>query len=216
MKKLVWILSCLLVSPVFAENAIPFCIQMSTSIHVKTRPGNTKYVTQYSKEAFLRQAETPFSPHTLGLTVAKLDVHVETKPQLTQQWGQICVALSDVTVDMHYPSLVVYIDKKYPPSSCAYQVVKEHEDYHVAVAQEALSFFKDDVEKNVAKTVMQLAPKIVYTRTEIPSVVHKFNNAITKALRPLVEHINKKLIEKNQAIDTPEMYKETTAMCKDW
>ena len=100
MKKLFLFLLVFLVSPVFAQNAIPFCTGMAAHVYIKTRPGNTKYVTQYAKEDFLRQANAPFSPYTLGLTVAKPDIQIEVKPKLTEQLGQICVSLSDVTVEI--------------------------------------------------------------------------------------------------------------------
>ncbi|MBQ3695501.1 MAG: hypothetical protein II938_00820 [Alphaproteobacteria bacterium] len=216
MRKLLIFLFCFLVLPVFAQNATPFCTRMSTRIQVKTRPGNPKYVTQYSKEQFLKMTQANFSPYTLGLTVAKPDVTIEVKPKLTQQLEQICVTLSDVTIEMNYPTLLVYIDKKYVPSSCEYQTIKEHEDYHVAVASQALAFFKKDVEKVVTDTVMNLSPKIVYNRGEIKPAVSKYTATIASALQPVLDHIKAKLDEKNAAIDTPEMYQATTAVCNNW
>ncbi|MBQ4472120.1 MAG: hypothetical protein II942_02615 [Alphaproteobacteria bacterium] len=216
MKKLFILLFCFLVSPVFAQNATPFCTAMTTRIHVKTRPGNPQYVTQYSREQFLQKAHSGQSPYTLGLTVARLDVTFKTKPQLSEQDGQICVALKEVEVEIKYPELVVYIDKKYMPSSCEYQVIREHENYHVAVAQQALSFFRPDIERIVSDTIAAQKPAIVYQRQEIQSEVTKFNRAISDALAPVIAHINKKLIEKNAAIDTKEMYAATTAVCKNW
>lgn len=216
MKKLFLLLLCLSVSPVLAQNATPFCTTMATRVHIRTRPGNPQFISLYSREEFLQKAETQVSPYTLGLTVAKLDVSVKTTPTLTEQLGQICVGLSDVDIEMSYPTLTVYIDKKYMPSSCAYQTIKEHENYHVAVAQQALSFFRPDVENAAAKALMRLAPKIVYSKDEIQGVVNKLTNAVVMALQPVVNHINGKLIEKNAAIDTKEMYQATTAVCKDW
>ena len=216
MKKLLILTLACLVSPVFAQNATPFCNAMKTYIHVKTRPGNPKYVTQYSREAFLKMAHAEPSPYTLGLTVSKLTASVNTKPQLTEQDGQICITLKDVEVELRYPELVVYIDKKYSPSSCEYKTIKEHEDYHVAVAQQALSFFRTDIEREVSNAVSQIHPKTVYQRSEIQPVVNQYHRAITDALAPVVAHINKKLLEKNAAIDTKEMYAATTAVCKNW
>lgn len=216
MKQLFLLLFCCLVSPVFAQNAIPFCTKMSTRVHVRTHPGNTEYVTLYSRNEFLKKAEVPYSPYTLGLTRSILDVEVETNPKLEEQAGQICVALSDVIVTLHYPKLIVYIDKKYPPSSCEYKTIREHENYHVAVAQEALSFFRQDVEDVVSKAVMKLSPKIVRSRQDIMPVVTDYNSSVKEALRPIVNHINKVLVKKNQAIDTREMYENTTAVCPNW
>ena len=216
MKKLFLLLFCFVVSPVLAQNATPFCTSMSTRVHIRTKIGNPQYISQYSREDFLKKAEGPPSPYTLGLTVAKIDVTVRTTPTLKEQLGQICVGLSDVDIEMAYPTLTVYIDKKYAPSSCAYQTIKEHENYHVAVAQQALTFFRTDVENAASKAITTLAPKIVYNQDEIPSVVNRLTSTIISALQPVINHINQKLIEKNAAIDTQEMYRATTAVCKDW
>ncbi len=216
MKKLFLFLICFLVSPVFAQNAIPFCTGMATRITVHTRPGNPQYISQYSREDFLRKADSQFSPYTLGLTVVKPEVTVSVKPELKELLGQICVGLSDVEIEMSYPSITVYIDKKYPPSSCEYRTIKEHEDYHVNVAQQALTFFRPDVERVAGQAISELAPKIVYSRSEVMAEVNKFATKINNALKPLVQHIKAKLAEKNAAIDTEEMYHETTAVCQNW
>ena len=216
MKKLLLLGLCFLVSPVFAQNAIPFCTSMSTRVNVRTRPGNPQYITQFSREEFLKKANVQTSTYTLGLTVAKLDVSIESKPSIKEQLGQICVGISEVNIEMRYPKLTVYIDKKYAPSSCEYQTIKEHENYHVAVAQQALTFFRRDIEDAAAKALSRMSPKLVYSRNDIPPAVTKQVNTITAAIQPVVDHINKKLVEKNQAIDTKEMYQQTTAVCKNW
>ena len=216
MKRLFVFLSCFIVLPVLAQNAIPFCTSMSTRITVRTKPGNPQYITQYSREDFLRKADAQYSPYTLGLTVVKPEVTVSVKPDLKELLGQICVALSDVEIEMSYPSMTVYIDKKYMPSSCEYRTIKEHEDYHVNVAQQALSFFRPDVERVVSQTVETFSPKIVFSRSEISPEVNKFASKINEALKPVVKHIKSKLDEKNAAIDTQEMYHKTTAVCQNW
>ena len=215
MKRL-FVLLFFIVSPVFAENATPFCTRMSTRIIVRTKVGNPQYLTQYSRKDFLRKAGVPNSPYTLGLTVAKLDVTAAAKPSLSTQYNEICVGIKEIDIEMSYPDLTVYIDKKYPPSSCEYQTIKEHEDYHVNVAQQALSFFKPDVEKLVYDEAAKIVPQVVYSKDDIQPTVNKQVNIILSALQPLIQHINKKLSEKNAAIDTPEMYKATTAVCHNW
>ena len=216
MKRLFLLFLLLSVSPVFAQNATHFCTSMTSRIHIKARPGNPQYITQYSRKDFLRKTGGDFSQYTLGLTVSKLDVNIEIKPAITQQLSEICVGIQDVEVELKYPSIQVYIDKKYPPSSCEYQVIKEHEDYHVAVAQQALTFFKPDVERVVSDTLRGMTPKIVYSRSDIPHIVERQVKVLTNALQPVVKHINAKLAEKNKAIDTKEMYQATTAVCKNW
>ena len=216
MKKIILFYLCFIVLPVFAQNATPFCTGMTTRVHVKTLPGNPQYITTYSRSDFLKKAGGKFSPHTLGLTVAKLDITAAAKPEVSQQNGRYCVKLSDLEITMQYPSILVYIDKKYMPSSCEYRIIKEHEQYHVQVSQQALTFFKPDVERVVSEALNSLSPKVVSAQTEVQSALRQMTDSVLSQLRPLVAHINNKLSEKNAAIDTPESYTATTAKCSNW
>ena len=216
MKKILLLLLLFLVSPVSAENAIPFCTSMTTKIRVRTKIGNPQYISLYSKEDFLKKAGVQASPYTLGLTVAKPNVSVSANPSIQELSGQICVALDEVELEIGYESLVVYIDKKYAPSSCEYQTIKEHENYHVQVAQQAIPFFKPDIERVASQAISKLTPKIVYSQNDIKPLLNKMVASIMKDVQPVLQHMSNKLAEKNAAIDTPEMYQATTAVCKDW
>lgn len=216
MKKLFLFLSLFIVSPVLAQNAMPFCTQMSTRVLVKIKTGNPKYITSYSRKDFLRKAKVPYSPHTLGLTVAEFDIDTLMTPQIEQYAGQFCVSLKDVEVTLSYPNLSVYIDKKYPSNSCEYKVIKEHEDYHVSVSQHALTFFKPDVEKVLSRTLASLRPRVVHNKNDIKSATNKMTQTVLDNLQPVIQHINNTMAKKNAAIDTKESYQKTTALCKNW
>ncbi len=206
----------LLVCPAFAQNATPFCTSMTTRVHVTALPGKPKYITNYSREEFLKKVNANVSPYTLGLTVSKLDAHIEATPSISKQLDKFCVALENVEVELKNVILDVYIDKKYPPSSCEYKTILSHENYHVAIAQQALAFYKADVEKAVAKALKKLSPQVVYNTNDIRNVVQRQVSTINNAIKPIIAFINKKLDEKDKAIDTKEMYQETSAKCKNW
>jgi len=216
MKKLLLFLYCFLVWPVFAQNAMPFCTSMTTRVHVRTHIGNPKYVTRYSKQEFLKKEGRPADPYTLGLTVAELAMNTKTTPSIEKRGAQICVGLSDLEVELDYPNLTVYIDKKYAPSSCEFKIIKDHENYHVMVVQQSLPFFRKDIEDALYKALKDLSPKIVKTNKDIQPTLEKLTDSLVQSMQPVLKHINAKLLEKNAAIDTPEMYRATTKMCKNW
>jgi len=215
MKKFLLIL-CLSVCPVFAQNATPFCTSMSARVHVTALPGKPNYITKYSREEFLKKVGNDVSPYTLGLTVSKLDVHIEATPSISKQLDKYCVSLENVEIELKNVILDVYIDKKYKPSTCEYKTIKSHENYHVAVAQQALVFFKSDIEKAAAQALRGISPQIVYSTGDIQNVALRQVNIINNALKPVIAHINQKLNEKDKAIDTPEMYRKTSALCNNW
>ncbi len=216
MKKILLFLFCFSVWPVLAQNAMPFCKNMTTRVHVQTSIGNPKYISQYSKKEFLQKNNRPIDPHTLGLTVVEMGIDIQAKPAVEEQSGRFCVGVADLDVKLYYPVLTVYIDKKYEPSSCEYQIIRSHENYHVEVAQQAMTFYKKDVEKAAYKALQAQFPKLVSSQSEVASVVNGMAVSISNALDPVIQYINKKLEEKNAAIDTPAMYKATTAKCSNW
>lgn len=216
MRRILLFLLCFTVWPVFAQNAIPFCMSMATRVNITTRIGNPKYITTYSRKEFLKKTKQKENPYTLGLTLYNMAVDIKTVPSIENKFNQICVGISDLNVDLYYPEIVVYIDKKYAPSSCEYKVIKEHENYHVAVAQSALTFYKNDIENAVNKALLKLSPKIVYSEGEIHPTLARMTATVLESVKPVILHINKKLLEKNAAIDTKEMYQATTNMCKNW
>lgn len=156
------------------------------------------------------------SPNTLGMTVSKLGISGSAEPDIQQNGITACVQIGRMKIDIGYDTLDVYIDKKYKPRTCEYEVVKEHENYHVRVSQEAMSFFKPDIEDALRKAVARVKPVEVRSQKEAERVFQQQFNQVMREVQPLIDHINKKIAEKNYEIDTPESYRETTALCKNW
>lgn len=205
-----------LLSFVFIQNASAFCDGFETKISVSTNIGTVKYITTRSKRDFIRSSPTPVSPNTLGLTVSRVGMTGGYTANIETEDGKTCVSLKTVDLKLANDELTVYIDKKYKPSSCEYKVIKNHEKHHVAVAQQALIFFKPDIEAQVQKTILNLRPQIVGSAKERDEVLSNQFQQIINDLQPLLEHINKKTAEKNYQIDTPESYARTKELCKNW
>ena len=205
-----------LLSLLFAQNASAFCDSASTRVYITMNPGTVKYITTKSRHDFIHSSPHPVSPNTLGLTVAHLNITGDARPNVEVEDGKTCVSLGTLNFKMGYDDLTVYIDKKYKPNSCEYQVIKNHENYHVAVAQQAMTFFKPDVEAQIQKSLQKIKPQIVKDAKERDEVLKNQFNQVMNELRPLIDHINKTTAKKNYQIDTPESYARTRALCKNW
>lgn len=212
MKKILMTLLCLFLS----VNANAFCQQITPYVSVNAKSGYVRYITHLSRNEFLRKAPTKMSPNTLGMTVSKLGISGSAEPEIQQNGITACIQISRIKIDIGYETLDVYIDKKYKPRTCEYEVVKEHENYHVRVSQEAMSFFKPDIEDALKKAVKRIKPIEVRSQKEAERVFQNQFNQVMREVQPLIDHINKKIAEKNYEIDTPESYRETTALCKNW
>ena len=216
MKKrtLLWALLSLFLS----QNASAFCDMTNTRVNITTNPGNVQYITTKSRSEFLNASQHQVSPNTLGLTVSNLTISGGVVPRFERLDKQICVGIDTLNFKMGYErgNLKVFIDKKYAPGSCEYEVIREHENYHVAVAQQAMLFFKPDIEKKIHTVVGKLRPKVVRSEKEAAKVVQEQFGYVMTELSPLINHINSVIAEKNAKIDTPESYTQTTALCKNW
>ncbi len=211
MKKWVLFLICFICSNI----VLAACPNDKPYVLLTTSKGTVKYITNMARKDFI--AKYPGTPDTtLGLTVADLQVKMAGKPRISQNGHQACVSLKEVSFQIGYDDILVYIHKDYKPGSCQYRVVKDHENYHVGVHREAMSFFKSDIETALRKAVAKLKPQKVHSSAEAQRVVDKQFAQIQKEIAPLLNHINKKIREKNAAIDTPESYKATSKLCKNW
>lgn len=211
MKKILFVLCC-----IFCLNASADCTNRTDyKIEIKTRPA--KYITTLTRQEFLRRAKQKVNPNTLGLTTVSFKISAEGEPYSKSNGiASMCVGLQKFILTIGYDDLTIYIDKKYKRSSCEYRVVKEHEEYHASVAREALVFFKPDIEKRLKKIVAELKPEIVHSQQQGNDVIVRQTEFVLNKMQPLINHINKKIAEKNYQIDTPESYRKTTALCKNW
>lgn len=200
----------------WTQNANALCEQHNININIITRPGKVLYDTKHRRADFKNLINTPVNPNTLGLTVFKLETHLRGEPYIKQEGNRYCIGISSVDLIIGVEDIKVYIDKKYPSSSCNYRVIKEHEDYHVQVLQQALSFYQEDLKKKVRAAVMGIWPEYTYTRERSTQIMNKYFKQIQERIKPAVRQIEKKIAEKNAEIDTPQSYKETTKLCPSW
>ena len=213
MKQILTLLLCLILS----GKANAFCRTITPWINVDTKTGTVRYITHLSRDEFLRNAPQKMSPNTLGMTVSKLGITGSAEPEV-QSLGNhtFCVQIKRMDLSLGYNTLDVYIDKKYHPGSCEYEVVKEHENYHVRVSQEAMMFFKPDIEQALETALSHIEPEYAYSGPEAQQIFNRQFNRVMQEIQPLIDYINTKIAEKNYIIDTPESYAETSALCDNW
>ncbi len=200
----------------YAQNANALCAKNRIKINITAPNPVVIYDSSHTHEEFAHLTKANVQANTLGLTTATMQVGMNGKTYAQQEGNRVCIGLKTINFTLGYQSLKVYIDKKYPKNSCNYKVIKDHEDYHVAVFQQALTFFRPDIERELREAVKNLRPEYAYTETRANQIMQKQFNQIQKKIKPLLDHINRKIAEKNYAIDTPESYRKTTKLCPKW
>lgn len=212
MKKIFLFLLCI----IWAVNANALCEKWPVNVKITAQEGRVVYDRTHSRKDFPKLSGSPVNPNTLGLTLTPLQLSMQGKSRAKHEGERVCISLSDIEFFIGYEKITVYIDKKYPTHSCNYKVIKDHEDYHVAVAQEAMRFFRPDIERELKKAVKELRPEYAYSEARAKQITDKQFNQIQQRMKPLLDHINKKISEKQYVIDTPESYKATTKLCPKW
>ena len=213
MNKILLILLYLILS----QNANALCQKNQIKMNIIMEPGEVVYHHDVSRRDFGRLISGKLNPNTLGLTVAQSRLKITGKPYIRQEGNvRVCVGVQEINFYIGYDQIDVYIDRIYPKNSCNYRVIKDHEDYHVGVFQQAMTFFRPDLEKELKMAVADIRPEYAYSSARAEQIMDKLFQRIHQRLEPLLNHINKKIAEKNNAIDTPESYRETTALCPKW
>lgn len=174
------------------------------------------YYNTFSRAEFLKRVKGD-QANALGLTVSEMNIGQTFAYQTQNSVQGSCAFVTEITFEIGYTTLDVYIDKKYKPGSCAYRVVKEHEDYHVEVARQALEFFEPDIREQLDQMADKLPVVYGYSKEMVEmDMQQQMDRLFQSEIMPLVNHINQKVNEKNAMIDTPESYAQTQALCQDW
>lgn len=200
----------------FSSNANALCDKNKIQIDISVLNPPVIYDTSHGNQDFSRLTNHPVPQNTLGLTEAEVTVQMSGQTYVKPEHTRFCIGIKAIHFTLGYESIKVYIDKKYPQTSCNYKVIKNHEDYHVNVYRQALAFFRPDIERALKEAVKNLRPEYAYTSARGTQIMKKQFMEINKKIQPLLEHINRKIAEKNYAIDTPESYRKTTAKCPKW
>ena len=211
-----FILFPMLLMAVFPATAKIQCPSVSPKMNIVFKEKSVNYNNTLSRTEFLRRAHGDQS-NAIGLTVAEMSIGQSFAYQTESSIQGACSYVTEINFEIGYKKLDVYIDKKYKPGSCAYRVIKEHEDYHVEVARQALEFFEPDIRARLNQIKSQLPVAYGYSaEMSEMEIKNKMNTLFKTQIMPLVNHINQKVNEKNAEIDTPQSYAETHALCRDW
>lgn len=183
------------------------------TVRVHFNYGNVYYDNSKSSSQF---PAMPYSS-TMGLTSTQFVHSISVSGfNVPQKNGTICVGIESVTVDIGFPRIDVYIDKKYRPGTCNYNVIKEHENYHVRVQQEGLKFFSPKIKEAFEIAARKINPQMARSKSEASALLQQMSTQIKKDVTPLLNYVEKRLKEENQVIDTKEAYIKDAKRCPKW
>lgn len=130
--------------------------------------------------------------------------------------GKYCIGIEKLVVNIGFPRIDIYIDKKYKPGTCNYTVVKTHENYHARVQQEGLRFFSNKIKRAYQIAAENVKPSLVTSQEQVTNVTRDMMSKVLKSTQPTIDYVTQQLKEKNAAIDTEESYISETKKCPTW
>lgn len=150
-----------------------------------------------------------------GVTMYRTALGMEASLQLYPlSSGRTCVGVREVVVTWAMTQLDVYIAQEYAPSSCAYGVVKAHEDQHVSRTRSLFQAYSPRLESRLRQAVSRLTP---FSTTWPQARVREYlTSQIRDVLQPEVSQFAADAKRANEALDTPQNYAATQALCPQW
>jgi hypothetical protein len=154
-------------------------------------------------------------PHTqaLGVTIVTPSFGLEAHTQYLSQDGGYCVYLRGVDATFGFHDLDVYVASEYPPGSCEYRTILDHENQHVAINKNGLLRDAPLVRAALEQLVAEVRP--VFSADP-----HAATQAITadlsRRMQASLDSFENDLAQRHAQIDTNSNYKATSEVCRDW
>jgi len=198
----------------FVQAVWSACPDMGKPIlNINFKYGKINYINNKSNKDF---PQAPYSS-VMGLTVTDLQRKASGDNQIqSTKDGGFCVMLQQLNVDIGFPKVDIYIDKKYKPGTCNYNVIKEHENYHARVQQEGLKFFSKKIKEAYQIALSKIKPVETYSKAGAQDAASRMIKQIEQDVAPLMEYVQKRLKEENMVIDTQASYEAESKKCPKW
>jgi hypothetical protein len=139
----------------------------------------------------------------LGLTEASLRTQVQVNARgLRTRWtGRYCMR-PDVTVQITFNPMTVYVGADEPRESCRYRITWDHEMRHVAVYQRFLPDIAARIERQLSD---HFANRVYFFANGDEAQVH-VDKLVAEFLSPLVQSGVAEVRDLQRAVDRPQEY----------
>lgn len=146
----------------------------------------------------------------LGLTRGNATVQVASNmATLQDRSGRWECASPQITLSIGFSPLTVYVAREFPPGTCPYQAIHEHELRHVKAYQEHI----DKIEKDLAEMLNARFATGSPWRGQIGEIAPRLQRELNERWLPAIQR-QLKAVEASQAlIDTPEEYDRVADAC---
>ncbi len=151
--------------------------------------------------------------HPVGLMSRDLKWEFRVKVRGERRSVGYCVGLDHVDMTVGYGRINVYVDRRYRPGSCQYDVIREHENQHVLNFQHTLAAYMPELRQRLAAEAQAAAP---VAAGGMNSGARYFVNLLRDRLTPVIQRMQAEMNAADRRLDTPDSYRATQARCENW
>lgn len=150
----------------------------------------------------------------VGLTLTELKYAMKVRVEaVTSGQSRYCARLTEVSADIGFENMDVFVADKFKPGSCAFRSINDHELTHVAVFRETLDVYHPRMLRRLERTARSLGP----VRASSPDAAARIlQSKLRAAIDPLFAEMNRTMDRNNARLDTPERYRAEQSRCTDW
>lgn len=151
--------------------------------------------------------------HPVGLMGRDLKWEFRVQVQGQRLAKGFCVGLKDAELTIGYDRIDVYVDRRYRPGSCQYDVILEHENQHVRNFQDTLALYLPEIRARLADEAATAVPQVAGSMS---TGARYFVNLLRDRPTPLIEHMQRDMAAADARLDTADSYPATQARCDGW
>jgi hypothetical protein len=156
----------------------------------------------------------PGTLKTIGLTNAHFTNTYSYTVQSDQgKDGVWCSSVTKLVYSLGYVSQEVYIPREYPPGSCEYRAVHDHEMEHVKANQQALSDHLDRIHMLAQNALLANQPYEVKTKDAIAEVAKMH---LEETLSGVLADFEADRAVRNANLDSDDTYQAISDQCDNW
>lgn len=177
--------------------------------------GETVYIPDTTIRGLAHLSQAKGDGTTLGLTRQTTEFRANMRIwSFDMGGGRRCIGLARAEGIWQMSPQVVDIAREYPAGGCNYRIIRDHENRHVAINAEGFRRWSPRAEAEFRAAAGRVEP--VLTTDDPARVEARFRQALQKAMEPSFAAFRAELTRRHGAIDTPEAYRQTQALCPRW
>ena len=151
----------------------------------------------------------------LGTTQSGLELRWNINYQVREWRNVYCFWVADAHVEIAYHQLDVNIAAEYPPDSCQYNAILDHEYEHVEVAHSILQPYAQQIRQ--ALTTLAIPTSHLPSLANSPEIAREEVEAVFRqTLAPVRDQMSQLLAQRQAEVDTIENYRRTWRRCRKW